>query len=79
MAATDAKPAPFPLGAVAANALGTLCLAAGVFGLFVPQMLDAAPALKDPTTAWTLIGVGILLDAGSAVSIVSFLRSRRTL
>lgn len=77
MAVTATKPAPFPVGAVAANALGLLCLAAGVFGLFAPQLLDALPALKDPTTAWTFIGVGIVLDAGSAVSIVAHLRSRR--
>lgn len=75
---TPTKPASFPVGAVAVNALGMSCLVAGLLGLFAPQVLDALPALRDPTTAWTLLGVGIVLDVGAAVSIVTHLRSRRT-
>lgn len=66
-----------PLGAIAANVVGGLFLAAGVLGLYAPDALGAVPALKDPATAWTLIGVGALLDLGAAATIMGHLKSRR--
>lgn len=77
MNASAAKPVSLPIGAVAVNALGGLFLAAGLLGLFAPDALNAVPALKDPTTAWSLLGAGIALDVGAAVTIVGHLRSRR--
>lgn len=71
------KSGSLPVGAVAVNALGGLFIAAGALGLFAPDVLNAVPALRDPTTAWTLLGAGIALDVGAAVVIVGHLRSRR--
>lgn len=69
--------ATFPLWALAVNGLGALFLAGGLLGLFAPGVLDAAPALKDPATAWTLLGLGIALDLGGAWAILSHMRARR--
>jgi len=77
MSTPGTKPAPFPIGAAIVNALGGLLIAAGLVGLFAPEILTSVPALKDPATAWTLVGVGIALDVGAACTIVSHLRSRR--
>lgn len=76
MNAAATKPAAFPIGAVVANAVGVLLLAAGLVGLLVPDLANAVPALGDPTTAWTLLGAGIALDVGAAVAIVAHFRSR---
>jgi hypothetical protein len=66
-----------PAGAIAVNVLGGLFLAAGLLGLFAPDVLGAVPALTDPATAWSLVGVGIALDVGAALTIVGHVRARQ--
>lgn len=78
MSATAAsKGAGLPMGAVAVNVLGGLFLAVGLMGLFAPDVLKAVPALTDPTTAWSLVGVGIALDVGAALTILGHVRARQ--
>lgn len=66
-----------PMGAVAVNVLGGLFLAVGLLGLFAPDVLKAVPALTDPMTAWSLVGVGIALDVGAALTILGHVRARQ--
>ena len=64
-----------PAVALAINLLGALLLVAGIAALIVRDIGESVPALADRTTAWSLIGVGLLLDAWSIATIV---RGRRT-
>ena len=50
------------------NLLGALLLAAGIVALVAPAI--GIRALGDTPTAWSLIGVGLLLDFWSMVAIV---------
>jgi hypothetical protein len=63
---------PFP--AIAANAAGTLMLAAGVAALVVPNIAQLAPPLADRYTAWTLVLSGLVLDIWSVLTIVKAVR-----
>ncbi|MEQ8233903.1 MAG: hypothetical protein RLW61_09020 [Gammaproteobacteria bacterium] len=65
---------PLPLGPVAQSAFASLLLAAGVLGLVQPQLV---PPLAQPAVAWSLIGVGALLDAWAVVAIVGAARRAR--
>lgn len=76
-AAAASKGAGLPMGAVAVNVLGGLFLAVGLMGLFAPDVLKAVPALTDPMTAWSLVGVGIALDVGAALTILGHVRARQ--
>jgi hypothetical protein len=71
------KGAGLPLGAVAVNVMGGLFIAAGLIGLFAPDVVKAVPALTDPTTAWSLVGVGIALDVGAALTLLGHVRARQ--
>jgi protein-S-isoprenylcysteine O-methyltransferase Ste14 len=64
------------VGPLIANAIGTLFLLAGAIGLFVPQLAQSVPGLADPLTAWTLLGIGVVLDTWSGLAIVQRLRRK---
>lgn len=53
-------PRPPPLF-FAITAVSALCLAAGVIGLFVPELV---PPLADRVVAFSFIGVGVVLTLG---------------
>lgn len=75
MAADSNKTSPqVPLGALAVNVLGTLLATAGIVGLLVPDLARHVPALTDALTAWTLLVVGLALDAWSVRAIIARLR-----
>lgn len=76
-ASAAAKGVDLPMGAIAVNVLGGLFLAVGLLGLFAPDVLKAVPALTDPMTAWSLVGVGIALDVGAALTILGHVRARQ--
>lgn len=76
-AGSEAKGPGLPMGAIAVNVLGGLFLAAGLLGVFAPDVLKAVPALTDPATAWSLVGVGIALDVGAALIILGHVRARQ--
>ena len=64
-----------PAAALAINLLGALLLAAGIAALVLPEIGETIPALGDTLTAWSLIGVGLVLDFWSIVAIVQGRRS----
>lgn len=76
MAPVQVPPPSFPVGALVVNVIGLVFTVAGLLGLLAPEAVKAVPALGDPLTAWTLLGVGVVLDLGSCLSIVRHLRSR---
>ena len=65
-----------PVSALAVNLLGALLLAGGVVGLMVPDIGESVPALTDRLTAFSLIGVGVVLDFWSIPAILRSLRNR---
>lgn len=73
----SASPLEHLLGPLAVNGIGAVFLLAGVIGLFVPSLAQAIPGLSDPATAWTLLAVGVLLDAWSSFAIIQRLRQRK--
>lgn len=72
MSTTNSSMIPLPL--IALHGVGGLLLAAGLLGLFAPEVV---PPLARPAVAYALIGVGLLLDTVAVVSIVKTLRRRR--
>lgn len=52
---------------LALNTLGGLLLAGGVIGLALPEMV---PPLASPAVAWSLIGVGLLLELASIAQLL---------
>ncbi len=59
---TPVTPAPrktLPISFVLLSGLGALSLAAGVVGLVAPEI---APPLASSAVAWSLIGVGLIMD-----------------
>jgi hypothetical protein len=63
----------FPLGIVLVSSVATLFMGAGAIGLLAPDM---APPFARPAVAWSLIGVGIVLDIGAVLQLIR--RSRST-
>ena len=63
-----------PIGVLILNMLGSIALAAGVAGLFVPE---AVPFLSSPAVAWALICVGLMLEIASVVQILAFRRRQQ--
>ena len=61
-----------PLGVLLMTLVATLFFGAGALGLLAP---DIVPALARAAVAWSLIAVGIILDVGAILLLVS---SRRT-
>ena len=59
-----------PVAPLAINLLGAVLLAAGIAALVVPDIGESVPALADTATAWSLIGVGLVLDFWSIAAIV---------
>ena len=57
--ATTAPQKTLPISFVALSTIGAIALAAGVVGLVAPEI---APPLASSTVAWSLIGVGVIMD-----------------
>ncbi|MDP6183139.1 MAG: hypothetical protein QF609_04920 [Gammaproteobacteria bacterium] len=57
-----------PVGFVVVTALASLFVGAGAIGLFAP---DLVPSLSPPAVAWSLLGVGIVLDIGAVMQLLS--------
>jgi len=56
-----------------ATSLGaSVCLAAGLLGLFAPEVL---PALAKPTTAYALIGLAVFLEGWAIFILISASRA----
>lgn len=66
---------PAPIAFIVLSLVAALFLAAGVTGLFLPEV---APRLARPAVAWSLIGVGVVLD-GFAVAALFSARARARL
>lgn len=62
------NPAPIPLAFIGLTSVAALFLGAGVVGLFAPDLL---PPLASPAVAWSLLGVGIILDVGAVLQLLS--------
>lgn len=65
-----------PVAALAVNLLGTMLLAAGIAALAVPDIGERVPALGDRLTAFSLIGVGVVLDLWSIMAILRGAKNR---
>lgn len=65
------------IGVIMANAVGSLMLAGGVAGLFVPDISKFAPALADRPTAWLLIAVGVAIEIGTSIALIRQARNRK--
>ena len=52
----------------AASVGASICLAAGLLGLFAPEVL---PALAKPTTAYALIGLAVFLEGWAIFILIS--------
>ena len=68
MASGENGRASFPWGLVLVCTIATLFVCTGVVRCLMP---DLVPALARPMVAWSLIGVGILLDFGAIFHFVS--------
>lgn len=64
----EKKRASIPWGAIITSLIASLFLCAGVAGLLMPELV---PKLARPAVAWSLIGVGIVLDLGAIFHFVS--------
>ena len=60
--------ASIPLGFVFVTTVATLFMGGGATGLFAP---DLAPPLARPAVVWLLISVGIVLDIGALMQLLS--------
>ena len=49
-------------------------LVAGIMGLTAPEIV---PWAANPTVAWSLLGVGLIMDAAAVVNLLSELRRAR--
>lgn len=57
----------------AATSMASLFLAAGILGLFAPEVI---PALADKAVVWSLLGVGIALDGWAVFLLMQASRKR---
>ncbi|MEQ8663954.1 MAG: hypothetical protein RLW62_24300 [Gammaproteobacteria bacterium] len=63
-----------PLAALAQSLFAVSLIGAGICGLTQPELV---PPLARPAVAWSLIGVGVLLDAWAVLAIVGAVRRTR--
>jgi hypothetical protein len=57
-----------------ASLSASLCFAAGILGLFAP---DVFPPLAEKAVAYALIGVGVVLEAWSLSMLIGTIRQRQ--
>ncbi len=61
-----------PVGVFAQLGLANFLVATGAIGIAVPEIV---PALSSPRVAWSLLGVGMIVDAWAIFGLIGALRS----